>query len=541
MLEPKYLEDLPEGVIELYSKVEQDILSDMARRLMAYDYWLDSSIWQEQKLKEVGVLHDDIVTAMAGITGKSRTEIRKVMREACTRALKADGRTYAAAGLAVPDFNSSKALKNTLNAGLKSTLGTFKNLTGTTANTASRQFEDALDKAWLKVKSGAFSTDTAVRDAIKELSAAGVGAITYPSGRVDTLETAVRRAIVTGVNKTAGEVQWQLADEMGCDLVQVTAHGGARPEHAAWQGGIYSRSGKSRKYKDFKETTGYGTGAGLCGWNCRHSFGPYIEGAPKAYSDKMLENYNAEKYEYNGQKMTEYEASQKQREIERNIRRWKRENKAMEAAGLDTSESAEKVKYWQARQRDFVRQTGLKRQYSREQIGALVTGRNAISGINTPLISTAENREKRYLENVLSGKVRLNRRHKDIIRQIPSKGDWTYMSTDKVELKDLAALTAATKDEFALFTGRGKALVVHGGTHWNLPESAWKEIEANRLVWVGHSHPTTVNVRASIEDRRTLRMYFTWQEESAIIDMKGKVHYYTGSEQDWINKILGVR
>ena len=369
MLEPKYLEDLPESVIELYGKVEQDILSDMARRLMAYDYWLDSSLWQERKLKEVGVLHDDIVTVMAGITGKSQAEIRRVMREACTRALKADGRTYAAAGLVIPGFNSSKALKNTLNAGLKATLGTFKNLTGTTANTASRQFEAALDRAWLKIKSGAFSTDTAVRDAIKELSAAGVGAITYPSGRVDTLETAVRRAIVTGVNKTAGEVQWQLADEMGCDLVQVTAHGGARPEHAAWQGGIYSRSGKSRKYKDFKETTGYGTGAGLCGWNCRHSFGPYIEGAPKAYSDKMLENYNAEKYEYNGQKMTEYEASQKQREIERNIRRWKRENKAMEAAGLDTSESAVKIRSWQEKEKDFIRQTGLKRQSVRSQVG----------------------------------------------------------------------------------------------------------------------------------------------------------------------------
>ena len=82
----------------------------------------------------------------------------------------------------------------------------------------------------------------------------------------------------------------------------------------------------------------------------------------------MLEEYNAQTYEYNGQKMTEYEASQKQREIERNIRRWKRENKAMVAAGLDTTESAAKVKEWQARQRDFVRQTGLKRQYSREWI-----------------------------------------------------------------------------------------------------------------------------------------------------------------------------
>ena len=54
-------------------------------------------------------------------------------------------------------------------------------------------------------------------------------------------------------------------------------------------------------------------------------------------------------------------------------------------------------------------------------------------------------------------------------------------------------------------------------------------------------HVTAVNVRASIEDRRTLRMFFTWQEQSAIIDLKGKVYYYTGSEQDWINKILGVK
>ncbi len=86
----------------------------------------------------------------------------------------------------------------------------------------------------------------------------------------------------------------------------------------------------------FKSSTGYGTGAGLGGWNCRHSFYPYFEGSPRAYTDDDLKEYNSENVEYNGQKMTEYEVSQQQRNIERNIRRWKREKKAMEAAGFPT-------------------------------------------------------------------------------------------------------------------------------------------------------------------------------------------------------------
>lgn len=76
----------------------------------------------------------------------------------------------------------------------------------------------------------------------------------------------------------------------GCDLVEVTAHAGARPEHQLWQGKVYSRSGTSKKYPGLKEATGYGTGPGLGGWNCRHSFFPYFEDiSERAYTDKELE------------------------------------------------------------------------------------------------------------------------------------------------------------------------------------------------------------------------------------------------------------
>ena len=183
---------------------------------------------------------------------------------------------------------------------------------------------------------------------------------------------------MTGVNQTAGQLQEELADELGCDLVEVSAHAGAPPEHASWQGRIYSRSGNDPKYPPFRQSTGYGTGAGLCGWNCRHTFGPYIDGSPPVWTEEQLAEFNVPKYEYNGKKLTEYEASQQQRYNERQIRRWKREEAAMKAAGLDSSEAAAKVKEWQGRQKEFLSQTGFKRQYGREQISIANSGNRGI-------------------------------------------------------------------------------------------------------------------------------------------------------------------
>lgn len=83
-----------------------------------------------------------------------------------------------------------------------------------------------------------------------------------------------------------------------------------------------------------------------------------------------MREYNAKDIEYNGQRMTEYEALQEQRNIERHIRRWKREETAMKAAGLETGEASAKIKSWQEKEKDFLRQTGLKKDGSRSQFGA---------------------------------------------------------------------------------------------------------------------------------------------------------------------------
>lgn len=369
MLKPKYIEQLPENLIELYSQLEQDILADMARRLSTYDYYIPAAQWQRDKLIELGNFEEWIIKALASRTGMTQEEIKALMEEAGMKALKFDDGIYKAAGLNVPPISASPALLDVINTGIRKTNGMFENLTNTTAGTATKQLENALDRAYMQIVSGAFDKETSVRNAIKDLARHGVGAITYPTGKMDSLETAVRRAVVTGVNQTALKLQEARAEQMGSDLVETTAHAGARPSHAEWQGKVFSLSGKSKKYPDFKSSTGYGTGAGLGGWNCRHSFYPYFEGSPRAYTDNELKGYNSKNVEYNGQKMTEYEASLHQRSIERNIRRWKREKKAMEAAGLPTEEASAKIKSWQEREKDFLKQTGFKKQAGRSQVG----------------------------------------------------------------------------------------------------------------------------------------------------------------------------
>lgn len=359
MLTPEYLERIPDPVVQLFQDVEDDILRDMARRIRKMDGLTDTAAYQAWRLEQTRLMRQDIVTRLSQMSGKTQAEIRKILQEAGTEALLSDDAVYTAAGKVVGLINDNPALLNLLNAGYQQTAGTFQNITATTANTATKQFENALDRAWLQVSSGAFDYQTVLRRTVDALAKEGIKAILYPSGHSDTLEVATRRALLTGVNQTAAKLQLARMDEMECDLVEVTAHSGARPTHAAWQGKVYSRSGKSPQYPPFS-VTGYGSGPGLCGWNCRHNFYPYWEGLSRPnYTQEDLDRMERKEFTYNGQEMTRYEASQYQRYLERNIRAYKRQYLAEEAAGVDTTRTSVKLAQWRARQKDFLDKTGL--------------------------------------------------------------------------------------------------------------------------------------------------------------------------------------
>lgn len=375
MLSPAYLDTLPDAVAELWQQVEDDILQDVARRIGALDELeplTPTAAWQAWRYKQIQACHQDVLSLLAKYSGKSREVIRQTLLDAALTTLASDDAVYRAAGLEPPPVERSEALNNLLNAGYRQTLGSWQNLTATTAHTVTGEFERALDRAWLQVSSGAFSYDVAIRRAVDGL-AAHMNGVTYPSGHKDTLEVAVRRAVLTGTNQTCAQLQLARAEEIGCEYVEVSAHAGARPEHAAWQGKVYHVGGAVEldgvRYEYFETATGYGTGEGLCGWNCRHSFYPFFPGVSRRlYDEAALGRLAAKTVEYGGKLYTEYEITQMQRALERRVRKAKRQFLAEDAAGVDTTRASARLRDVRRALNDFVAATGGKLSAARTDV-----------------------------------------------------------------------------------------------------------------------------------------------------------------------------
>ena len=259
MLTPDYLKDVADDAVKLYARLEDSIIKDVVRRLKDTEFEMtESARFQIRVAQEAGMLYDDIVAKVASYSGVSEKIVKKTFENSAIEALKYDDKIYRKQGLTPIPLKQQTSMLNVLKNTLNKTNGSLYNLTLTTASTTQEKFVEVCNDAYMQIVSGAFDYNTAIRKAIKKFSD-GVQ-VEYDSGYKLNVKSAVKRAVMTGVNQTCLKMQELRAEEMGCDLVEVTAHEGARPEHAEWQGKIYSRSGKSTKYPSLVEATGYGTG-----------------------------------------------------------------------------------------------------------------------------------------------------------------------------------------------------------------------------------------------------------------------------------------
>lgn len=339
MLEPAYIAGLSDEFVELYAQVERDITADVARRIAKTGYLTETAKWQLERGRQIGLFQKDVAKILSEATGLSKPAIRKLMSEAGYKALAADDKIYALAGLDKIDFTKSDTMKAILLQGTDTTYQLMKNFTKTTAKTASKALEKSLDRAYLQTMSGAFTREQAIKNAVNDLAKQGITKIAYPTGSSISVEAGVRRAVTTGINQTCSKLQIARAQELGSDLVETSSHAGARPTHAEWQGQVFSLSGNNSRYRDFYEATGYGTGAGLCGWNCYHNFFPYLDGV----STPAFQQDPAQSIGKTNDQV--YEESQKQRYYERKVRDGKRRVAAYQGAAEAAITPEEKADY----------------------------------------------------------------------------------------------------------------------------------------------------------------------------------------------------
>lgn len=395
MLTPEYLEACADSVLGIYDELNIKIVEDIARRIAKTGRVTDSAMWQLKQVQESGKLLEEITQDVATITGFSDAYIQELFNEAGVKSLAYESQFVTAAGLSPITLNTSPVMMQTLAAAIEKTQGNLNNLTGTTAVATQSLYLEATNMAYMQVASGAFPYQEAMKQAIRSAAIQG-SKVYYSNGHSSKLDVAVRRSLLTGVNQTAGKLTEMYAEDMGCDYYETSAHVGARNtgagylNHESWQGQVFCISGKDRNYKQFEEATGYGTGGGLCGWNCRHSFHMFFPGLSKpAYSKATLAGYANRKHVYtstSGEKqiLDEYECTQRQRVYERAVRESKTllagYNAAIKAAPNAILENSMKeefatesvnLKRIEAEMKDFCKQTGRPVDSARTQVYAV--------------------------------------------------------------------------------------------------------------------------------------------------------------------------
>ena len=363
----------------LYESLELEIIEAIATRIAKVGYANTVVLNNIRIAQEIGILYQDIITLVAKYNNTSYEKVAKIFEESGAKTLDRDDFIYKEAGLNPVPIKQSRSIMQMMSATIEKTAGNLQNLVMTTANTAQTQFYNAMNKAYMEVSTGVKSYSQSILGAIDNISSQGA-TITYPSGRNMSLESAVRMNIITGVNQTCGKLQELRADELGWDLMELTAHSGARPSHASWQGKIVSRSGK-KGYLSLDDI-GYGTATGFKGVNCRHDWYPYYPGSASTYTQEQLDAWKNEKVTYNGKEYSKYDATQLQRAMERQIRADKKELAGLQ--GILTSTKDNKLiedtktkfgrrsliyKTHQNELDNFIQQTSLRKDSTRLYIG----------------------------------------------------------------------------------------------------------------------------------------------------------------------------
>lgn len=369
MLTPEYLARCTDYILGMYDELDRAIIADISRRIVKTGGITPTAEHQIDKVQQAGMLLEDVTKQIATVSGLSEQEVQRLFNEAAITGLQNDARPLVLNGIQT-DLKLSRQMEQILRANIAKTNGDLRNLTMTTGVTATNAYMEAVNMAYMKVQSGAFTYQQAIRDAIRAAAKDG-NYVSFLSGRKDQLDVAVRRSVLSSLNQTAGKLTEMYAADMGCEYYETSAHAGARPSHAEWQGRVFKIEGATADYPNFEDSTGYGTGEGLCGWNCRHSFYPFWPGLSlPAYSKDMLDFYDAPRYEYDGDMLTEYDVSQLMRERERDIRESKREVVGFQAAmdaetdparkaelQADYEAASKKLKDREAKYKDLCKQT----------------------------------------------------------------------------------------------------------------------------------------------------------------------------------------
>ncbi len=388
-MKQEYQSILQNGIEKKYLMLEEEIEKDIVRRIQKAGKITSTADWQIQRYMVLGHSTEDVENIIRSAVGGDWADTFKLYDEVIEQEYVRSKALYEQVNAHFVPYEQNYELQQLTNAliqqsndelfNISKSLGFMvDNGTGRLVFTPlSEIYNGYIDNAIVMMASGAFDYNTLIRRVVGDMTASGLRAVDYASGRSNRVDVAVRRALLTGMGQLTGHIADMNGQRLGTDKYEVDWHPGARPSHAVWQGRVWTR-------RQLVEICGLGTGAGLLGWHCRHTYYPFIEGiSVRNYSDEWLaemDRKEAQKIPYRGREYNTYEATQKQRQMETAMRAQRGKAMLLKQGGADKDDILNARCKYQAmldEYKEFSRKFGLPEQ--RERIYADLHGRVAPS------------------------------------------------------------------------------------------------------------------------------------------------------------------
>lgn len=372
MLTPDEIAALRDRAERLADPVCEALIADLAKRITEAGQLTSTAQMEVWKLQNFGYSQADIRKLLGDILGKTDDEIARLLTQAAEVGYRFDLDRLPTAD-AIP-FEDNAAMQDIVSAAVRLAQEDFQNFTRTLgmvdpygrALPLQEAYRHCVDFAFEQVATGAADYNTAIRQATRNLAARGLQTIDYESGRHQSVEAAVRTSLMTGLGRMQEEISKRVYEDCGCDGWEISAHAASAPDHEPIQGKQYSNA----DYQALNDSLVRRIGT----LNCGHSAFPIILGvdAP-VHSPEELEQYrqrNEAGVTYNGKHYTMYEATQRQRLLERSIRAQKRKVLVDESTGDREQLETDQIRLQLMNQeyRRFNADTGLRSQRERAQV-----------------------------------------------------------------------------------------------------------------------------------------------------------------------------
>lgn len=368
----KQFYDLLIPLIQIYDSIEQEMILDILERIDNYDGLKGSYKWYIDKLNELKVFERNNVNIVNKNKKQIKNILKNIVKTSSEKAINVDAlETYnkhTKNNISIEDIYNSNSATNLIKEALKST-ESICNLINTKAiESAQQEYQNILNTAYIETANGIYTYDKSIKRAIDKMAKNGILMANYDSGRSITIESAVRRDVITRVNRLVGDIELETAKDLETNLVYVDQHLGARTRtkytkedyeaHDEWQGKVYMIDGSNDKYSNFYEKTGYTQMLGLKGINCYHDFRPFFEWEeiPKPIDIEESKKERA--------------LLDKQREYERNIRTLKRQKIIAKKMGYeeDYKKANKKLMETNKEYKSWLESNDKMRNYNREYV-----------------------------------------------------------------------------------------------------------------------------------------------------------------------------